>query len=178
MVKTPDMKANKRSPASARHHDRKIVTSLEDFAQKKGHVRALEEFRMRQEKKHLETAMRLRQYKKVMKQEGMEAGRGSSRKRRSETRDVTEIIDIQQHQHKRHKTNPLQKSVQKAQENKQQAKLQQEQRQLNEKERAKKLKQRQKTTKLLQQRTKRGQPIMKHMVDSLLQKLEKQPNQK
>merc|ERR1712166_1391085 len=44
----------------------------------------------------------------------------------------------------------------------------------NEIERQIKLKRRKKQTKLLQQRTSRGQPIMKHAINNILYKLEKQ----
>jgi len=54
---------------------------LTDFSQKRGHVRALEEFKKRKKRKHLDTSIALRKYRKLMKREGFEAGTGASRKR-------------------------------------------------------------------------------------------------
>ena len=188
MAKSTVTSKDKRIPAASgkrSHHgssshnasDRKIVTSLEKFAHKKGQVRALEEFRKRKEKKQVETSIRLRQYKKVMKQEGMEAGTGASRKRRVDAEDDETEEPASQHENKkqkRHKADPLQKSVKKAEQYKQQAIEREKQQKQNEKDRQQKLEQRKRTSKQLQKRTKRGQPIIKHMVNNLLHKLEKQ----
>ncbi|KAG7351451.1 rRNA processing protein [Nitzschia inconspicua] len=156
--------------------------SLDTFAQRKGQVRALEEFKKRKEHKRLQTAKALRKYQKVMKQEGLEAGKGASRKRLpTDTRqgeesvmenpkialDPNETGDgevADNHPKKRRKTNPLEKAVYKAEQTKQQAVLLAQQREEQEKERQQKLRQRKRQSKLLQKRTKRGQPIMKHMV--------------
>jgi hypothetical protein len=181
------------------------MVSLNSFAQKRGQIRALEEFKKRKQYKRLETAKALRRYQKVMKQEGMAAGKGASRKRRPEEEEeeednekekntsIHEELDPQSKQivdvtktngeggshisKKRPKTNPLAKSVIKAQQVKQHAALQAQQKEKQTKERQRKLRQRQQQSKLLQQRTKRGQPIMKHLVNNLLQKLEKQQQQ-
>lgn len=180
------------------------VVSLTSFAQRKGQIRALEEFKKRKEHKRVETAKTLRRYRKVMKQEGMEAGRGASRKRRFEEDNNEEdasneeeekesqnetILDTRttpisevdgknsntiNHKKKKQRTNPLTKSVMKAQQAKEHAALQAHQEEEHEKERQQKLRQRKQQSKLLQKRTKRGQPIMKYMVDNLLHKLEKQ----
>lgn len=184
--------------------------SLTSFAQRKGQIRALEEFKKRKEHKRLETAKTLRRYQKVMKQEGMEAGRGASRKRtlkeeeednnneedtskndneeqdlqKDKNRDVRNTPISQEdrssnsnhhhHKNKKQRTNPLTKSVIKAQQAKQYAALQVHQREEHEKERQRKLRQRKQQSKLLQKRTKRGQPIMGNMINNLLRKLEKQ----
>jgi len=58
--------------------------SLVRFGQSKGQVRALEEFKLRKERKRIETSKVLRRYKKTMKQEGYIAGTGASRKRKLE----------------------------------------------------------------------------------------------
>jgi hypothetical protein len=191
------------------------AVSLESFAQRKGHVRALEEFKKRKEHKRVETAKALRKYRKVMKQEGMEAGKGASRKRSvvqqghtendEKTTTQEETTDNKQHlltnednnygdddddnnnnnnrqkdgHHRRGgrrppRINPFQKSLEKANEAKIMAAEIQKRQKVQEKERKMKLFQRKRQTKLLQQRTKRGQPIMKHMVDNLLHKIEKQ----
>merc|ERR1712070_886819 len=71
---------------------------------------------------------------------------------------------------------PFEKSREKAKLAKQRAEEAALRRASNEKERQQKLKRRRQQTKLLQQRTKRGQPIMKHAINNLLYKLEKQQN--
>ena len=55
------------------------AVGLTDFSQKKGQVRALEEFKKRKNKKHLETSMALRKYRKLMKKEGIGRGGGACR---------------------------------------------------------------------------------------------------
>lgn len=161
--------------------------SLDDFVHRKGQVRALEEFKYRKQRKQVQTAKALRSYRKVMKQEGYEAGQGASRKRveriasdeqpqegsDSEHSHNDEEISKKAHKRRR-KMNPFHKSVQKAEEKKLQAKQKQAQMKHNERQKAQKLRERKQRTKLLSKRTKRGQPIMKHMVGNLLHKLEKQ----
>ncbi len=220
---------------------------LTDFSQKKGQVRALEEFKKRKNRKQLQTSMALRKYRKLMKQEGMDAGTGASRKRRanqdegseddnheeeeigwndqvtndpdlsgdeiesgegkstrkqqradqsdndenrsgsddydddSEHGDDEEVGDSMQNKQKKEKKyvkpkkmDPFEKSRKKAELAKQKAEEASLRRASNEKDRQKKLRRRRQQTKLLQQRTKRGQPIMKHAINNLLYKLEKQ----
>mmetsp|Transcript_16013 Transcript_16013/g.39218 ORF Transcript_16013/g.39218 Transcript_16013/m.39218 type:complete len:193 (-) Transcript_16013:340-918(-) len=163
--------------------------SLDDFVHRKGQVRALEEFKYRKQRKKVQTAKALRSYRKVMKQEGYEAGQGASRKRmevssrheeddsdHSNIEDVEDNVATKTHK-RRHKMNPFQKSVQKAEQKMVTAKQHAQQKKQNEKQRLQKLKERKQRTKLLNKRTKRGQPIMKHVVDNLLHKLEKQKNE-
>ncbi|CAJ1927717.1 unnamed protein product [Cylindrotheca closterium] len=161
--------------------------SLDDFVHRKGQVRALEEFKYRKQRKKVETAKALRSYRKVMKQVGYEAGQGASRKRleispsrhdeedldHSNVEEVEENAAAKTHK-RRHKMNPFQKSVEKAEQKMVKAKQHEQQKKHNEQQRFQKLKDRKQRTKLLNKRTKRGQPIMKHMVDNLLHKLEKQ----
>lgn len=87
--------ANKTSTAADAANDEqrhKRSIGLEKFGQRKGHVRALEEFHNRKMRKQLETAKALRKYKKVMKGEGYEAAQGASRKRLP-TSDTTSSSD-------------------------------------------------------------------------------------
>ena len=216
------------------------AVGLTDFSQKKGQVRALEEFKKRKNKKHLETSMALRKYRKIMKKEGMDAGTGASRKRRANINgdkeedeegwndeendlggsDDDEALDDSKANRKRQsadqsdsdgsdndknsddnqeeekiiedsrekkeqkkkqtkpkKMDPFQKSREKAKLAKQRTEEAALMRVSGEKERQQKLKRRKQQTKLLQQRTKRGQPIMKHAINNLLYKLEKQKNE-
>jgi hypothetical protein len=157
--------------------------SLEAFVHRKGQVRALEEFKYRKQTKRVETAKALRSYRKVMKQQGYEAGQGASRKRMEEptaentAENTAKEEDAPKEYKKRHKMNPFEKPAKRAEEQKRLVETQKEKKETGEKERQKCLKERKRRTKLLSKRTKRGQPIMKHVVDNLLEKLEKQ-NQK
>ena len=84
---------------------------------------------------------------------------------------------MKNNRHKIKKMDPFKKSLEKAKlakEEKESKVLGHEQ---NEIERQIKLKRRKKQTKLLQQRTSRGQPIMKHAINNILYKLEKQNQQ-
>jgi hypothetical protein len=167
------------------------AVSLESFAQRKGHVRALEEFHKRKQRKRMDTAMALRKYRKVMRQEGYDAGQGASRKRidtkGNEIDDIREIgdapaeLDIENtnisektQSHKPKKSNPFQKSLKLAKNRILQAEQQQTDRVAREKERQKKLQERKKLSKVMTKRTRKGQPVMKHRVENLLMKLQKQ----
>jgi hypothetical protein len=157
--------------------------SLETFGQKKGHIRALEEFKLRKEKKRVETAKALRRYKKTMKHEGYEAGTGASRKRKAETQ-TTEVegaaggessLPVEPNgSNRRRKINPLKKALDKAKEKKEETERKIKEREDNLKEKEQKIRERKRQSILLAKRTKRGQPIMKHTVENLLKKLQKQ----
>ena len=163
--------------------------SLVNFGQKKGHIRALEEFRWRKEQKRIETSKALRRYKKTMKHEGYEAGTGASRKRKAEavaassssaslgegvsSEEVTEQ-EPQNGSKRRRKINPFSKALEKAKEKKEEEERKMKEMENNLKEKGKKIRERKQQTRLLARRTKRGQPIMKHTVQNLLKKLQKQ----
>lgn len=154
------------------------AVSLESFAQKKGHVRALEEFHKRKQRKRSETAKALRRYRRVMKREGYEAGKGASRKRReTEDHSTTNLCDSEltdrPTNEKRKKSNPLYKSLQKVEQNKNKLEALRTKKEGNERERLKRIRERKQQSKLLAKRTKKGQPVMKHMVNNLLLKLTK-----
>ena len=183
------MKNNKRNhdeSAAATKERKKRSISLVNFGQKKGHIRALEEFRYRKEQKRLETSKALRRYKKTMKHEGYEAGTGASRKRKAEavavpsslgeaaTREEESEEQKQNGSNRRRKINPLNKAIEKAKEKKEEVEREMKERENNLKEKGKKIRERKQQTRLLARRTKRGQPIMKHTVQNLLKKLQKQ----
>ena len=69
------------SSSSQKYRRRQAAISLASFSSKKGHYRALQEYKKRKETKFLQNASLLREYKKTMKQEGYDVGRGASRKR-------------------------------------------------------------------------------------------------
>jgi hypothetical protein len=183
------------------------VLSVEKFAHRKGVTKAIQSFRKRKEKKRVHTATALRQYKKVMKQEGYQPGAGASRKRVDDDEATTTAAtalattttataaathesnsNIEQEQKptesnetsadlnnkpaRRKKTNPFQKSIQKAEERKQNMQQQQEDRDVRENERNEKLRQRKQRHQLLTARTRKGQPVMKNVVQDILSKLQ------
>ena len=155
----------------------KHAISLENFGQKKGQVRALEEFRLRKQKKRIETAKVLRKYKKSMKSEGYEAGKGAARKRVSEVPDHDAKVEEPSNDvgsTRRKKTNPFQKSLDRARQKKEETEERAKQKEENQKEKERKLRERKRQSKLLAKRTRRGQPIMKHTVECMLKKLERQ----
>ena len=184
--------SNRNSDQRRRRVDGNV--SMASFAHRKGgHDRAIQEFRKRKERKFSENAKQLRQYRKVMKQEGYDAGKGASRKRsydsnndddanedvvEDDTEQAPEVEDDQQPPKKKQrrpaKTNPFQKSLKKAQQKKLDQEAIQKEKERQEKQKQQKLRDRRKMTKKLGQRSKKGQPIIKNMAHNLLKKLEKQ----
>jgi hypothetical protein len=159
------------------------TVSMVNFAQRKGQTRAIKECKKRKDKKVLQTAKHLRRYHKVMKQEGYEAGTGASRKRVEEEPSVsvsassgkeeTPSAEIEKKE-RRPKANPFAKAQEQAKARKEKFAQNILDKETNEKDREQKLKQRRRQTKLLNKRSKRGQPIIKNMVDNLLIKLQKE----
>jgi hypothetical protein len=165
----------KKESSANRHERRNHSISLERFGQQRGQVRALEEFRNRKNKKRLETARALRMYKKTMKMEGFEAGKGAARKRNAPDKDGADHVNDNENSSrplKRHKSNAMQKSIDKAMKQKEEKEELKKSMEESRNEREKKLKERKKMSRLLAKRTKRGQPIIKHTVENLLRKLE------
>jgi hypothetical protein len=188
------------------------VLGVEAFAQssKKGVVKALHSFRARHEKKRRHVAQKLRQYSKVMKQEGYVPGQGASRKRSTEhvngdskapnstngnegySTEAKNDKDLNQSTNeasnsaiatelptphrsaKKSKSNPFQKSLQKAEQRKEEMDQKQKEREEGERRRRKKLRERRQRTQQLSQRTRKGQPVMQNVVHDILQKLAKQ----
>mmetsp|Transcript_9483 Transcript_9483/g.16515 ORF Transcript_9483/g.16515 Transcript_9483/m.16515 type:complete len:234 (+) Transcript_9483:103-804(+) len=66
---------------SQNYRRRQAAISLNSFSSKKGHDRALQEYKRRKETKFQKNAALLREYQRAMKAEGYDAGRGASRKR-------------------------------------------------------------------------------------------------
>jgi hypothetical protein len=160
---------------------RRHAVDVADFCQRKGAIKALQNFRKRKQTKRDTTARALRTYSKVMKHEGFVPGQGASRKRNSDTAtSTTNDNDSKQPQQQQQqqqrgmiKQNPFSKSIQQAKDKKvehEQVQLAQE---ASQKEKQKKLRGRRERTKLLTQRTRRGQPIMKNVVQDILNQLEK-----
>ncbi|KAL7471556.1 hypothetical protein ACHAXS_011857, partial [Conticribra weissflogii] len=162
--------------------------SLNSFSSKKGHDRALQEYKKRKDQKFQKNAALLREYQRAMKQEGYDAGKGGSRKRdrdgedrsgkqeKSAHDDNSEDAENQQqsgesNRKKRHKSDPLYQARKQAELRKQEqleAQSQQERKQQNE---SKKQHLRKVRAKKMMQRTKRGQPLMKNVIGDLLGKI-------
>jgi hypothetical protein len=129
---------------------RRIAMRVQDFASgKKGVTRAIQEFKVRKQRKIQEKAALLRKYKKVVKKEGYE------RKPEEE------------------KQKPTPKSILKSEP--QNAKRALEgQREAKQQHREKQERKRQQLCKDLSKRTRKGQPIMKHVIHNILEKLQKE----
>mmetsp|Transcript_20206 Transcript_20206/g.43916 ORF Transcript_20206/g.43916 Transcript_20206/m.43916 type:complete len:208 (+) Transcript_20206:184-807(+) len=164
---------------------RQAAISLASFSSKKGHDRALQEFKKRKETKFNKNATLLRGYQKAMKQGGYDAGRGASRKRvdRDEDVDASETNDKSNDKEdglettnkkpfaKRHKSDPLHQARKEAERRKAEeleAVSQKEQRQQNE---GQKTQNRKVRARKMMKRTKRGQPLMKNVIGDLLGKI-------
>ena len=165
---------------------KQAAISLNSFSSKKGHDRALKEYKKRKEIKFQKNATLLREYQRAMKQEGFEVGRGASRwrdedgrkggkKRKNTTTDEDDDNDAngnnneqQKSRTKRHKSDPLLKARKLAEQKlaekaelvaQKETKIKTEgQKQHDRKARAKKL----------MKRTRRGQPVMKNVIGDLL----------
>lgn len=161
------------------------VISLTQFAHSKGKGtrRAIENYKQKKQNKFNHNANLLRGYRKAMKKEGYEAGKGASRKRilhdvppkdEGENEDSTNIVDNELRAKKKRKTDPFAKARMKAEQNKLDL-LKRKQEHTEELERQKKKQQEKKIrTKKLAKRTKRGQPIMKNMIEDMLDKIKSQ----
>ena len=187
------MKSHSKSGVAAPAGRRRGMIGMETFVHRNGSTgKAINAMRKRKEKKRNETAKSLRQYRKVMKREGYEPGVGASRKRsrrdeeehseeehRSSSDNAREQQQQQSHSIKIKvaKSNRFTKSMKQAQQNKLNEKEKQLEIKQQEKQRQKRLIERQKMTRKLSKRTKKGQPIMKNMVDNLLMKLKSQQQQ-
>ena len=169
--------------ASNSEHTRRKAVGFEAFAKgKKGVTRAIKEFRVRKEKTTRDKAILLRGYKKVMKQEGLEAGRGANRKRgRDDEKDddannndggKSDGEQQVQEKKKRKKFDPMAKRLQKLADKRKEKDDLYEAIESKKKEQVQKEKERKQRTQTLKKRTRRGQPIMKDVISGLLNKLE------
>ena len=145
------------------------VIGIEGFANPRGVVKGLESFRNRKAKKRLQTAKALRQYAKVMKQEGLEAGRGISRRRHDGEAPSSDHPNMA----KKKKSNPFDKAANVAEQRLAEKAQRELERAKGEERKVRKLRERQERKKLLSKKTKKGQPIMKNVVHDILRKLDK-----
>lgn len=167
---------NNNNMATSGDHMRRKAVGFEAFAKgKKGVTRAIKEARVRKERTTRDKAILLKGYKKVMKQEGLEPGRGAGRKRARDDEEKQEENDEEQAQEnkKRKRFDPMSKTLQKIadrQKEKEEFHIAQEEKK---KEQTQKDKERRQRTQVLKKRTRKGQPIMKNVIGGLLSKLEK-----
>ena len=154
---------------------RSQAISLNSFSTKKGHDRAIAEFKKRKETKFRTNATLLREYSKAMKSEGYDVGRGGSRKRDRDAKEDKHDNQTQEaapnERKKRHKSDPLKAARLKAQHLKDaqlEAQNQKKQRRYDEE---KKVQNRKKRAKKMMARTSKGQPLMKSVIGDLLGKI-------
>lgn len=192
------MSSSKGSPKQPQRRPVNPVISLTQFAHAKsqGTRKAIENYKHKKQSKFNRNAGLLREYRKVMKSEGYEAGKGASRKRPLQEdeggrnnddedydRKRTGIVDIrngddnyngdQKNVKKRHKADPFAKAKEMAKRSKEDRVHQREMKVKEQEENKKKLKQKQIRSRKLAKRTSRGQPVMKHVVSDLLEKVKK-----
>jgi hypothetical protein len=149
----------------------KSVISLTQFAhsKSKGTRRAIEHYKQKKQSKFNRKAGLLREYKKAMKSEGFEAGKGASRKRTrgNEPEDLGETDKVK----RRHKADPFAKAKEKARQNKEAIFSKKQEHQENMKLKHLNEKRKKIRGKQLNKRTRKGQPIMKNVIGDILQKI-------
>ena len=149
--------------------------SLEQFAfnKTKGTARAIAKYREKKEKRFTEKAYLLKKYKKAMKKEGYQAGKGASRKRTIDNEQPQqEDVSTERMYKKRKKTDPFAKAKASAVLKKNERIRDLEEKEIQKKNYETKLLERKKKTKLMKKRTRKGQPIMKNIITGILDKLE------
>lgn len=167
---------------SSESQRRSQAISLNSFSTKRGHDRAIAEFKKRKETKFLKNATLLREYSRAMKSEGYDVGRGASRKRDREgasSNDKDLNGNKQQPQtdaepnerKKRHKSDPLKAAREKAQNLKNTQLEIQNQKQQRQHDEEKKVQNRKKRARKMKERTRKGQPLMKNVIGDLLEKI-------
>ena len=169
---------------------------------KTGTTRSLNEFRYRKEKKFVKNAALLRGYRKAVKSEGFDAGKGASRKRedlggdaekkskderggalgkrqRDSSREDEGGLESEVSKQSRDATkrpkkmDPFAKARAEAELRKSDQESAEVERVKRRKEEDAKLQKRKRRNKMMSKRTKTGQPVMKHIISGILEKLEK-----
>ena len=178
--------SNNRERAPKRRTANSVI-SLTKFAhaKSKGTRKAIENYKQKKQSKFNRNAGLLREYRKAMKNEGYDAGKGGSRKRslydgdeEGEEKKVKkdeefdeEDKDDRRKKKRRHKADPLAKAKEMAKRSKEEREQKKESRAKEIKENEKRMKQKKIRSRKLSQRTNRGQPIMKNVVGDLLHKI-------
>jgi hypothetical protein len=180
------------------HHERRKAAGIDAFTAQKGVTRSIQTYKHRKESKLAKKASLLREYHKVMKKEGLEAGRGKRKRDYMDKDDNTEQIDTRQTENdenhqtdgvtaedemekdsmkkqvkkRKPKMNPLRKALHKATVRKAEQEQEQIRRQQELADGKTRMAQRKRTAKMLSQRTKKGQPVMKNVIADLLSRIE------
>ena len=181
-------------PLSQTKRRKQAAISLTKFSTKKGHDRALQEYKKRKETKFQKNATLLRVYQKAMKKEGYDAGRGASRKRRSTgdlkegvvddnvvvgEKEITsnnnskdfESVDSMVRKKKRQKADPLHHAKKEADRRRTERIEAITTQEVRQKEMSKREQERKVRAKKMMQRTRRGQPLIKNVIGDLLIKI-------
>jgi hypothetical protein len=133
---------------------RRVAMRVQDFAAgKKGVTRAIQEFKVRKQRKVQEKAVLLRTYKKVIKKEGYDVQRPKPGKPIA-----------------KQKSNNSQKN--KAEDDKRA--LLEEQRQAKQQQHQAQEKKRHELSQKLSKRTRKGQPVMRYVIHNILDRLQKE----
>lgn len=173
---------------------KQAAISLNSFSSKKGHDRALQEFKKRKETKFQKNATLLREYQRAMKQEGYEVGKGASRwrdedgrkgskKRKNSEEDDNDNMDEETYEQrkartKRQKSDPLLKARKIAEQRKAEKAELIAQKETKIKNEGKKQYDRKSRAKKLLKRTRKGQPVMKNVIDDLLGRIKSDVGEK
>jgi hypothetical protein len=151
-----DERNHHRQPSQTKRRKQAAI-SLTKFSTKKGHDRALQEYKKRREMKFQKNATLLREYQKAMKKEGYDAGRGASRKRRSREEDLDDDDVVVGEKEERTKNNSKE--------------IETVDHEVRKKEMNKREQERKVRAKKMMQRTRRGQPLIKNVIGDLLVKI-------
>ena len=178
---------------------KQAAISLNSFSSKKGHDRALQEYKKRKETKFQKNATLLREYQRAMKQEGFEVGKGASRwrdedgrksgsKKRKNITDEGNTDDIDEFagetyeqrkaRTKRQKSDPLLKARKIAEQRKAEKEELVAQKETKIKNEGKKQHDRKTRAKKLMKRTRKGQPVMKNVIGDLLGRIKSEVGEK
>ena len=182
-------KLDKPKPHSSSHRNdnqkRRAATAmtLVQFAhsKSKGTSRAIKHYRDKKQRQFNRRAGMLREYKKVMKSEGYEAGIGASRKRpdkvnHDDTTSANDTDDANKSQpiHRKHKSDPLAKAKAKAMQRQAEKELAKHQLQEKNRIQEQKMRNRRVRSKQMSRRTRKGQPVMKNIIGGMLDKIQKE----
>ena len=159
-------------------------------------TKSLRRYRKRQEQRFALKASALRDYKKAMKKEGYEAGRGAGRKRYRDNKGIGSDEEVRRRadapgayddeeaqsdegersnhksQKRRKKIDPMADIRRKAEEKREERSRIVEEREQKKKADVSKERQRKKNYRSKQKRTRKGQPIMGDMIKGMLEKLQ------
>ena len=162
-------------------------------------TKSLRRYRKRQEQRFAHKASALRDYKKAMKKEGYEAGRGAGRKRYRDNKGIGSDEEVRRRadapgaagayddeeaqsdegersnhksQKRRKKIDPMAHIRRKAEEKREERSRIVEEREQKKKADVSKERQRKKNYRSKQKRTRKGQPIMGDMIKGMLEKLQ------